>query len=266
MRPLVGIGGFMIAAERLGSLERALDRACEGAGFPEKDPTQPVHHEFKWSPTRSHWMRDGLVGGARTSFFRQVVWALAEHEVETLVVARETTCRPMNPNTEPDVDVIMTFVERVEMRLQAHSSDGVVIVDQSAEGGAAEGRYLFQRLSMLAEGTAFIMPTRLAINFISTPSHLIRCLQAADLVASASVARIAGSPWMREVFDDVKELLPRRDGLAGGVGLKLHPSLRLRNLYHWLTGDARYVESSGETIALPSADHPYSSDEGLSEA
>ena len=70
---------------------------------------------------------------------------------------------------------------------------------------------------MSSVGTGFVLPGNVALNLLTTPSHLLRHLQVADLVTGATVAAVAGSRWSTTVFQSVRPLLIKNAlGYVGG--------------------------------------------------
>jgi hypothetical protein len=83
MGPMVGVGGLHVPSASVKRLERALDDLCERTGF-------PTGEEFKWSPQRGAWMRDGLVEDARREFFRTALALARSVGATTIAVAPRT--------------------------------------------------------------------------------------------------------------------------------------------------------------------------------
>ena len=135
--------------------------------------------------------------------------------------------------------------------------EGVVIVDTPSGTRGDEDRFLGRCLDTIQRGTPYVRFERIALNVISTNSKLVRLLQLADVVTSCTLAYIGGEPqWSLPVFEQIKTILRSDYGRLGGCGVKIHPDLRYRNLYHWLLGDTHFVRyQSG--VPLPLANYPY---------
>jgi len=258
MSSLVGIGGFSVETDRVGSLERSLDQLAVNAGFPARE-------EFKWSPSRKQWMFDNLVGDHRLNFFRSVLACVQAHGAVVTVVASDTDCAPASTAATHEVDVTTLFIERAHLQLHNLSCEGVLIVERPGGGRSQEDSFLLACASLLEEGTTYVRPDSFALPVLAGSCKFLRCLQAADVVASASLACISGEyTYSPPVFEIIKPILHRGpQGLVGGCGLKLHPDGRFVNLYYWLLGETRYERYKQEPLPLPSASHPYAKDAGL---
>jgi hypothetical protein len=71
-------------------------------------------------------------------------------------------------------------MERVNGLATSANSIAIIIADRPGGGIRDERKFLADCLDMLRNGTRYVAPARIAINPISTDSHLIRALQAAD--------------------------------------------------------------------------------------
>src|SRR5690606_5775923 len=103
-------------------------------------------------------------------------------------------------------------------------------------------------------------PEQIALNILTTPSHLVKQLQLADLVTSITAAMVSGQDrYAKPLFPIVKSMLiGNHYGYIGGTGLKLFPD-SLINLYYWILDEARNVKvSHGAGIALPHSAYAYS--------
>jgi len=251
MGPLVAVGSVSVPAVTLRNLERSLDDLCRLFGFPPGE-------EFKWSPRRDQWMYAQLVEEARENFFGEALRTAAAHEAKALVVIEDTTHRRASQDDiTPEPDVVRMFLERVEQRLAGARSQGVVIADRPSGDRAAEDRFLASCLETLQAGTKYVKPDHIVLSVLSTPSRLVRLIQLADLVASCSLARVAGEGrFSPPVFDQIRPLLYRDLGRVGGIGLKIHPDFVYANLYHWLLGDRDLIRwPTG--VPLPIEVRPY---------
>ena len=253
MGPLVAVGGIGINADAVRDVERGIEQLCADRGF-------PPGAEFKWSPPRDSWMRGNLNGPDREAFYLDVLQVLAEHEAGGVVTIADTTARPATAATTPEMDVTNLFLERVERRLGDADTTGIVIVDRPGGGRPEEKQFLLDCLSTLQAGTDWVNMERIAIGVLTADSHLVRLLQAADLITACTLARVSGEKqYSPPVFEAIKGLFFRSLGRAGGIGLKLHPDGKYANLYHWLVGDdALGVMGLGR--ALPSPNWPYATD------
>jgi hypothetical protein len=150
------------------------------------------------------------------------------------------------------------LMERVNGLAVLARSTAIIVCDRPGGGGRDERKFLSQCLETLRVGTPYVNPENIAINPITTDSHLIRTLQAADLIVSCTTAFVAGQTTLApDIFDLIRPILARDLGRAGGIGIKLHPDFKYVNLYHWLVGDDVWVRNMNG-IALPYTVRPYS--------
>jgi hypothetical protein len=249
MGPLVAIGGLWIPDASVSPLEREIDRLCQTFGFPEGQ-------EFKWSPGRNLWMARNLVEDRRQDFFLQVLQRLEEKGAQAMIVIDGSAGIDL-PKGDPTVNAAKWFLERVDNHLRTVGHDGVVIFDSPAGDRPTESAFLARCLETLRKGTTYVKPQRIALNVLATHSHMVRLLQAADIVTSSTVAAVSGEDrYAPPIFHAIRPMLLQSRGRIGGVGLKLHPDYRYVNLYHWLVGDDTFWKGySG--WGLPMAGRPY---------
>jgi hypothetical protein len=256
MSRLVAVGGVHVPGESVRDLEHALGELCSDRGFPEG-----TAGEFKWSPGRELWMRNNLVEGQRETFFKQALQLAEDFGATAIVTIEDSSYSTAIPDSQSsEEDVVRMFLERAHNLLSGRNRFGIVLADKPSSN-AEESRFLALCLETLQTGTAFVLPNRIALNVVTTSSHLVRILQLADLITSCSVSRAAGEDrFSPHVFPSVVSLLRQEYGRKGGCGLKLHPDYRYANLYHWLLQDSDFVRfQSG--IPLPLANRPYYSSE-----
>jgi ATP dependent DNA ligase domain len=97
---------------------------------------------------------------------------------------------------------------------------------------------------------------RLALNPVCAQSRFVRCLQAADIAIGCVAAHVAGEEKNSPpIFKSSVPLFYRGNDRIGGYGLKIHPSVKHVNLYHWLLQDEvhnnRILPSSEQLAAGP---------------
>jgi hypothetical protein len=248
-RPFLGIGGFIVDADRLRDLEQSLGAICQATGF-------PPGCEFKWSPPADNWMHHNLVQDARDEFFECVLASAREHDVAALVVAEDTVSSTAIQNVSPERDVLELFLERVSYFLGQRGSTGLIIADQPGGGPRREHSFLVDCLEARERGTDYVTHERLALSVVCAKSHFVRCLQLADLIVSCTLARITGSTYASRTFEAIRPLLHRDGTRVGGIGLKIHPDFRYANLYHWLVGDSHHWKRNWG-IPLPHVSYRY---------
>ncbi len=248
---LVATGGVFVDGDSVASLERSISYICKQFGFPSGQ-------EFKWSPRPGLWMRTNLVDQNRREFFLWVVRTCADHNVKaTVIISDETSNTPSSCASHTDF-VTKMLIERVNWLAKSERTTAIIVVDRPGGGARQERVFLSQCLQIIQSGTGYVLPERIAINTLSTDSHFVRLLQAADLVASCVTAHVAGeNTYSPPLFAAIHPLLTSDMGRIGGVGLKIHPDFRYVNLYHWLLGDSVFVRSMAG-VPLPLKSRPYS--------
>ncbi len=254
MGPIVGIGGICIADEQVAPLERQLGTLCKSFGFPDREC-------FKWSPGRELWMRDNLVHPKREEFFLRALETAETAGAKALVIAEDVQFRRAVVGAlSPEADVTSLFIERVHNELVRRDKYGVVVAARPSGNRSNEDRFFADCLETVESGTAYVKPRRLALSVLSSQPKLVRLLQLADLVASCSIARVAGeNKYTVPVFEVVKRMLLRDTGRTGGIGLKIHPDYQYANLYHWLLGDSHFWKRNCG-MPMPMKSRPYCTD------
>lgn len=255
MTSLVGTGFLHVPGDAVRDLEAELWELCDDTGFPDGD-----EGEFKWSPDADLWMYDNLVDQAREDFFTEALETARDHGASFTVVVDDVSGRTATDATNHQMDVTNMLIERAQWELDHEDRTGMVVVDRPSGGRADETDFLRDCLETLTEGTDYLGLERIAFNVVSTPSRLIRCLQLADIVTSCTVSRIAGeNNWSPPVFEEIQEGLVERGGQVPGTGLKIHPTLRYMNLYHWLLDtDVLMQRARRRDYHLPDPQRPYS--------
>jgi hypothetical protein len=253
MGPLVAIGGVNVAAEEVGSISRCLDEICVSFGFPPGE-------EFKWSPGRELWMHSNLTGERRHEFFLAVVGLLVQKDVVAFVVIEDTQYRTATGSPTAEVDVVKMFLERVDRQCTQGESQRFVVVDRPGGDRRDEDAFLAECLETLQSGTAYVKPSHIAHNVVSTPSKLSRLLQVADFITSCTLATAAGEQqYAPAVFDTIRPLFYNDSGRIGGYGVKIHPDFRYANLYYWILHDSHFWKAAcGHP--MPLGERPYSRD------
>lgn len=254
--PLVAIGGIHLSSGRVGTLERALQELCDVYGFPKNE-------QFKWSPgKKEEYQRKNLNNEDRTAFFRKLLAIAGEHDAKACVVAVDVGARSATGATTPEEDATTMFLERAERIFSSLKVDGVVVAAQPGGGTQEEGKFLDHCLNVLSAGTKFSEFAAQPLGVLLVPSRRLRLLQLADVVVSATLARIAGeNPFSPPVFEALLPLFRREGARIGGIGVKIHPDLKYLNLYHWLLGDS-HVWKANSGHPLPQAAFPYAENSG----
>lgn len=248
---LFGFGGILINDDALLPLERTIDEICGRARIPDGT-------ELKWSPSRSNWIHRNLVGRAREDCYRQVLEAAHNHGARAVVVVwDESRSRHRGPAVMQRV--FEYAFERVSMRLQDEDRIGIIVADRPGGGSKEEERLLRDCVATIHAGTQYVAAGRIALNLLTTPSHLVRHLQVADLIVGATTAAVGGeSTYALPMMATIKPMFIRNSlGLIGATGLKICPS-DLINLYHWVLGETMYARAATMSgVALPWRARPY---------
>lgn len=252
MGTLVAVGGIHVPGHAVRDLERSLDDLCRRTGFPPG-----AAGEFKWSPGRDHWMRNNLVDQARTGFFQSALRIASDAGARAIVVVEDETRNTATDAQTAEEDVVRLFLERAHHFLGNYPErHGIVLADRPSSR-TEEDEFLIDCLDTLQRGTAYTLPERIALNVLTTSSHLVRLLQLADVVVSCTRAFVGGeTTWSPPVFDLIRPMFREEQGRRGGVGLKLQPDYNFANLYHWFLGDTHYVRGMSG-VPLPIQTRPY---------
>lgn len=137
------------------------------------------------------------------------------------------------------------------------------MVDRPSGNRQAENRFLAECTAFLQDEANFAVPERFVLPVIAAQSRHLRLLQSADLVASCTLAHIAGeNEYSPPIFAEIRPMLASNQGRVGGVGLKIHPDLRYGNLYRWVGRDDYYVRGN-VGIPYPHAGRLYDEDDGV---
>lgn len=246
----VACGGFFLDADDARVAEAALDVLCEQTGFPEGD-------EFKWSPQKGSWMHSDLIEGNRERFQFGVIDVLRRHGAQAVFVAEDSTKgRASSDELDPNDDVLVMWLERLEGRLVEAEAHALLVADRPGGDTKEENRFLSDCLDQLRNGTAFVDHDRIVF-IVATQGRFVRLLQAADLVASCMTAYFAGeSNYAPPVAQHMLDLFKQPSGRIGGSSVKFHPDFSYLNLYYWLLGDTHAGPLLGGT-PLPTEARPY---------
>ncbi len=238
MGRLVAAGGVMLDESALRPLARAVDELCRAKGVPDGT-------ELKWSPPRDNWLLSNLHGEDRATLFAECLQALGRFGGRAVVVVWDTGRTTLQGEE--------AFRKAVEWALEA------VIIDRPGGNVRDEDQLLADAVERIEQGTPYVaLSEHIAVNLLTTPSHLSRHVQLADLVAGSTTGMVAGNRHAPAVFQHVKPLLVQaHTGARAGAGLKLFPGA-LTNLYlHHLGEDQYWSDARQEWISLPSTDYPY---------
>jgi hypothetical protein len=247
---LIAAGGVILDESVLRPLSKAVDELCRAKGVPDGT-------ELKWSPPRENWLHDNLHGDDRAALFGDCLQAVRMFGGRAVVVLWDTG-RTTLQGEQAFRRAVEWALERFVMQLSDNQL-GAVIADRPGGNVRDEDRLLADAVERIEQGTPYVaLSEHIAVNLLTTPSHLSRHVQLADLVAGSTTGMVGGNQYAPPVFQYVAPLLVQAyTGARAGVGLKLFPDA-LTNLYRHLLGENEYwSDSRKEWIALPSAEYPY---------
>lgn len=252
---LVAVGGVVVPEDNIAPLEQALDGICKQYGFPDGEP-------FKWSPGREHWMRDHLKDAQRAQFFLDAIAATQAANARAVFICDDKKCSTAVPkSTTHELDVATMLIERVNWHFLKSQSKGLIVVDRQTGDRKDEEKFLAACLDTLRAGTKYVKPSTIIMTVLSCPSRLCRLLQIADVVTSATLARVSGeSVYSPPIVTALRPLYLAEANRIGGVGVKLHPFKKYGNLYHWIFGDQYYVKGN-MGYQMPLAGHAFAKNE-----
>lgn len=252
MGKIISFGGVFVSPEKLMPLESSINEICLNRfGIPEGE-------EVKWSPKKKSWIYENLHGDDRTECYRQILQAAIDNDVKSLVICWDEG-RTTLKGDDAFSRVLDFAFERISVFLSKKETIGLIVADRPGGGYKQDEEFLSNFLERVNNGTVHVGPEQVALNILTTPSHLVRQLQLADLVTSITAAMVAGQDkYAKELFPLIKEMLIKNHlGYVGGTGLKLFPN-ELTNLYYWVLGESAFVKVRYNAgIGLPSEKYPY---------
>lgn len=254
MGKLVAAGGVLLDEGALRPLQERIDGICAQFHVP---PTC----EIKWSPPKGNWIRENLDEDARQDLQTRVLEAALEYKARALAVVFDTG-RTSLQGAKALRKALEYAFERATMYLEDQEKLGLIVADRPGGSKKEEEEFLEDVLGTIAWGTEYVQPKQIPINILTTPSHLVRHLQVADLVVGITTAMVAGNLSFAEpLFPIVKQMFLRNAyDYIGGTGLKLFPK-QLSNLYYWVLGEDVFAKVAANTgWALPHEGFPYYSD------
>jgi len=254
MGTVVAAGGLFVEESALRPLAQAIDSIATAAGIPPEE-------ELKWSPKKGTWIYDNLHGNAREACYAKVLAAAAEHKARAIVICWDTG-RTTLKGADAFARCVEFLFERMAVHLEKRNVSAIVIADRPGGGKDQEEQFLGEFLQHVQNGTEHVVPDRILLNVLTTPSHLVRHLQLADLVTGITTAMVCGqTKYANSLFPAIQELLitNHMDGIAG-TGLKVFPN-SIVNLYHWVLGE-QFLHRGGGAVSykLPQDDMLYAKD------
>jgi hypothetical protein len=246
MGQVIAIGGIFVEAGALRPLSAAIDRIAA-------EERIPAGTEIKWSPRKDSWIYHNLHGEDRRRCYSRFLEAALHHGVRAISVCWDTG-RTTLEGKDAFAQCVRFLFERVVTYLSVHERQAIVVSDRPSGGHREDTEFLQQFLDLVENGTQHVDPERVLLNVLTTPSHLVRHLQLADLVTGIMTAMVCGAyDYAEPLFPLVKPMLIKnRMDHIGGTGLKVFPD-DLVNLYHWVLNEKFFHKSGGATsYPLPS--------------
>jgi hypothetical protein len=253
MGKIIGFGGIFVHDTVLGDLEQEINDICKIYSIPHGE-------EIKWSPRKKSWIYKNLHGDLRTKCYLEILEASKNADCRAVVVAWDTG-RTTLQGGDAFKKVLDYAFERISLHLSGLDNLGVIVADRPGGGHKEDEQFLADFLTRINEGTDYVVPEHVPINILTTPSHLQRHLQIADLVTAITCAMVAGqTKYAEPLFPTIKDILIKNQyGYIGGTGLKLFPD-ELLNLYYVVLGETHYIKAGMNAgFPLPFSDHPYAS-------
>ena len=255
MGKLIAFGGILVDESHLRSLNTGIDAVADLFGVPEGE-------EFKWSPNKQSWIYSNLLGDERQKCYSAILETALEHEVKAIVVVWDTGRTTLKGNAAFEKCVSFLF-ERLSVCLEKNTSLGLIIADKPGGSHKEDEAFLERFIERTNSGTKYVPPDRIGLNVLTTPSHLLRHLQLADLVTGITTAMVAGYyKYSKPLFEYIKPMFIQNHlDCIGGTGLKLFPN-ELTNIYHWvLAEDTFWRVGMSCGWALPDKRWPYAENE-----
>jgi hypothetical protein len=257
MGSILSIGGVFIDEYALRPLAGEIDAIALASGIPEGT-------EIKWSPHKSSWIYQNLHGENRTNCYGRILETAAQFGARAIVVCWDLG-RTAKQGEEAFSECLTYLFERITYDLRNGDRQAIIVADRPGGGRDQEETFLADFFEKVQKGTTYAVPDRVLLNVLTTPSHLVRHLQIADLVTGITTAMVCGNyAYARPLFDRVRPMLVRNtSGYVIGSGIKLWPN-ELANVYYWITGETVIMRGGGaQGFKIPTPHHPYEKDEGL---
>jgi Protein of unknown function (DUF3800) len=255
MGQVVAIGGVFVEDPAIRPLAAAIDAIAVEAGIPKGT-------ELKWSPPRGSWIHQKLHGDERQNCYARILTAAQDHRVRSVVVCCDTGRMRVDVKRAFAMCVDYLF-ERVTMHLKDRDTTAIMVADRPGGGGRDENEFLSDFVELIESGTQYADPDRVLLNVLTTPSHLVRHLQLADLITGITAAMVCGAyDYAPPLFRLVKPLLIKNNNdCIGGTGLKVFPN-DIVNLYYWVLQENLLHRGGGaRAYRLPSPLICYAQDE-----
>lgn len=254
MGSVISLGGVLVTEEALRPLTAAIDKIANEFHIPNGV-------ELKWSPKKNSWIYENLHSNKREQCYRQVLETAVAHHVKAIVICWDTGHGNKKPADAFDTCVDYLF-ERLSVNLAKRETTAIVVADRPGGGKSQEDEFLRSFVERFERGTDYVVPDHVLLNVLTTPSHLVRHLQLADLVTGITTAMVcAMDQFAGPLFPIVQEMfITNTAGGIAGTGLKVAPN-GLENLYHWVLKEG-FLHKGGGALSykLPSPKLHYAND------
>lgn len=248
--PLIGVGGLVVDVLHVNEINHRIKETASKYGLPKSC-------EIKWSPDKNNWMHKNLIEDKRQSFFLELITIIREYECTIFATIEDTNYRPCNGKTHEESVISMLF-ERYERFLQRNDSSGLIVMDSPSGDKKDEEDFLTKTMDKIEAGTKYVDYKHFVMNVFTSSSKINKLIQIADLIVGSTLSRIAHDHELaKTIFDSFKCLFDHDGSTFGGIGLKIHPGVRHRNLYKWIMDDNLFYEGSGNYSELPNKKTPY---------
>ncbi|TCO77147.1 DUF3800 domain-containing protein [Chromatocurvus halotolerans] len=245
---LRGYGALIFDINKVRELELSVAKLLESKGL-------DAETELKWSPDAGSRLRTFT---GREHLFREVIELYAAEGAKAIVVIWDEGHGTLEGESAND-ELMKYLFERIVTHMGAERKT-LVICDQPGGGHKSISRLIEKFSFNYLQGTPYVRPEACVHNILTTPSHLCRGVQVADLIGGSTLQMVAGNHTYASVlFHSVKPMLITNwAGVISGSGLKLGPDV-IRNLYHWVLGE-EWLYRGGTACHLPVASWPFSED------
>lgn len=255
MGSIMAIGGIFVTEDALRPLSAEIDAIAQAAGI-------PAGTEIKWSPHKTSWIYQKLHGDDRSRCYSRILEAAARFGARAIVICWDLGRTGLQGDNAFSRCLDYLF-ERITTDLTLRRGQTIIIADRPGGGRDQEETFLADFLERTQKGTTYAVPDRILLNVLTTPSHLVRQLQLADLVTGITTAMVCGNyTYAKPLFPLVQQLFVRNtSGYVIGSGLKLFPD-EIANVYYWVMGERALIRAGGATgFSLPTPHHPYEKNE-----
>ena len=262
---LVAFGGVAFNEVELAPVAAAMNEIAARYGV-------PADIEFKWSPDprKDRWLHDEFKDPHRRDCYGEILRVAKDHGGRAIVVVTDTGRTGQHVSDASDRCVKYAF-ERFETHLEKSDRLGLVVADRPGGGKPEEDAFLRSFLLRITLGTEYKTGANVPVNVLTTPSHLVRHLQIADLVTGIAAGAVGGSRYASALAPSLQPLfLGNAMGAIGGRALSwirasssTCTALLRRDYIRQSRFDGPLDPPCGEALWPPRAPLPDYTDDGL---